>query len=63
MVGVPNVDGMRLAAAVRVLRHLGFAVQVNKVGPFDVVFGYSPQGQAPKGSTITLDTGLPRFPG
>jgi serine/threonine-protein kinase len=63
MVTIPNVDGMRVAEAAHVLRNLGFAVQVAQVGPFDVVFNYSPQGQAPKGSTVTLDTGLPRFPG
>jgi hypothetical protein len=25
------------------------------------VFDYNPKGQAPKGSTITLTTGLPHF--
>jgi serine/threonine-protein kinase len=63
IVGIPNVDGMRIPKAVSVLRGLGFVVQINQVGPFNVVFNYSPQGQAPKGSTITLTTGLPQFGG
>ena len=63
MVNIPNVDGQRITKAVHILRGLGFAVQIDQVGPFDVVFDYNPTGQAPKGSTITLDTGLPRFGG
>jgi serine/threonine-protein kinase len=63
MVGIPNVDGQRVPKAVSILRRLGFVVQINQVGPFNVVFNYSPTGQAPKGSTITLYTGLPRFGG
>jgi len=38
-------------------------VQINQVGPFNVVFDYNPKDQAPKGSTITLTTGLPHFGG
>ena len=49
--------------AVSILRRLGFVVQINQVGPFNVVFDYNPKGQAPKGSTITLTTGLPHFGG
>jgi beta-lactam-binding protein with PASTA domain len=63
MVDVPNVDGQRIPKAVSVLRRLGFVVQINPVGPFNVVFDYNPKGQAPKGSTITLTTGLPHFGG
>jgi hypothetical protein len=48
---------------VSILRHAGFVVQINQVGPFNVVFNESPMGQAPKGSTITLTTGLPHFGG
>jgi beta-lactam-binding protein with PASTA domain len=63
MVTIPNVDGQRITKAVRILRGLGFAVQIDQVGPFNVVFDYNPKDQAPKGSTITLVTGLPHFGG
>jgi len=59
MVNIPNVAGLRVPKAVAVLRNAGFVVQINQVGPFNVVFDYNPKGQAPKGSTITLTTGLP----
>ncbi len=58
MVAVPNVDGMRADKAVHLLTRLGFQVSVNRVGPLDNVFNYSPNNQAPKGSTITLWVGL-----
>ena len=61
MVGIPNVDGQRVPKAVSILRRLGFVVQIDQVGPFNVVFNYSPTDQAPKGSTITLYTGLPHI--
>jgi serine/threonine-protein kinase len=61
MVNIPNVNGLRVPKAVDILRSAGFVVQINQVGPFNAVFNYSPQGQAPKGSTITLTTGLPHF--
>jgi len=63
MVGIPNVDGQRVARAVSILRRLGFVVQINEVGPFNMVFDYNPKDQAPKGSTITLTTGFPHFGG
>jgi len=63
MVSIPNLDGQRVPKATSILRRLGFVVQINQVGPFNVVFDYNPQGQAPKGSTITLTTGLPHFGG
>jgi serine/threonine-protein kinase len=63
MVGIPNIDGQRVPKAVSILRKLGFVVQINQVGPFNVVFDYNPKDQAPKGSTITLTTGLPHFGG
>jgi serine/threonine-protein kinase len=63
MIGIPNVDGQRVPKAVSILRRLGFVVQINQVGPFNVVFDYNPKDQAPKGSTITLTTGLPHFGG
>jgi serine/threonine-protein kinase len=61
MVNIPNVDGLRVPKAVDILRSAGFVVQIDQVGPFNVVFDYNPKGQAPKGSTITLATGLPHF--
>jgi hypothetical protein len=30
---------------------------VNSYGPFDKVFDFTPAGQVPRGSTITLDVG------
>jgi eukaryotic-like serine/threonine-protein kinase len=61
MVAIPDVNGMRVEKAVRTLHQLGFQVAVDAVGPFPVVDNYSPQGQAPKGSTITLQVGLPHL--
>jgi serine/threonine-protein kinase len=57
-VSVPNVDGMSLNGATQALQQLGFQVTVNQVGPLQKVFNYSPNGQAPQGSTITLWVGL-----
>ena len=58
MVAVPNVDGQSVEQATHILEQLGFSVNVNQVGPVDNVFNYSPNNQAPKGSTITLWVGL-----
>jgi eukaryotic-like serine/threonine-protein kinase len=58
MVPVPNVDGMSVDQATQTLQKLGFSVNVNQVGPVDNVFNYSPNNQAPKGSTITIWVGL-----
>ena len=57
-VAIPNVDGMSVDHATRTLEKAGFSVQVNQVGPLDNVFNYSPNTQAPKGSTITIWVGL-----
>jgi beta-lactam-binding protein with PASTA domain len=57
-VHIPNVDGMQVDQATRLLESLGFSVNVNQIGPAQTVFNYSPNGQAPKGSTITLWVGL-----
>jgi eukaryotic-like serine/threonine-protein kinase len=61
MVTIPDVNGMKVDQAVSTLEKLGFQVTVDRVGPFDSVFNYSPTGQAPKGSTITLQVGFPHF--
>jgi len=55
-VAVPDVQGLSVRAATRVLEQAGFLVTVNS-GFFggDTVVSYSPTGQAPQGSTITLN--------
>jgi serine/threonine-protein kinase len=59
-VTVPNVDGEGVLRAYRQLRALGFQVTTQRAGPFGKnVFDYTPNGQAAKGSTITLYYGLP----
>jgi serine/threonine-protein kinase len=59
MVAIPNVDGMKVDQAVRVLERLGFNVSVNGgFGFFKTVVDYNPKDQAPKGSTITLQLGF-----
>ena len=57
-VAIPNVDGMPVQRAQRVLQRLGFQVNVVQTGPLQTVFNYTPNGQAPQGSTITLFAGL-----
>ena len=57
-VAIPNVDGMGIGEARQKLMKLGFDVTVNRFGPFNKVFAYSPHDQAPKGSTITIDAGF-----
>jgi serine/threonine-protein kinase len=59
MVAIPNIDGMQVNHAVRTLEKLGFHVNVIQAGPLHVVFNYTPSGQAPQGTTITLFAGLP----
>ncbi len=61
MAGVPNVDGQQVSQAEQALTQAGFQVKVVQVGPLDNVFNYSPSGQAPQGSTITLYVGLPHL--
>jgi beta-lactam-binding protein with PASTA domain/predicted Ser/Thr protein kinase len=61
-VAVPNVDGMSVLQAYAKLKGLGFQVTSTQSGPFGrTVFNYSPTGQAPKGSTITIYYGLPNL--
>ena len=57
-IAIPNVDGKSVGQARQALAKLGFTVNVSRFGPFNKVFQYSPNGQAPKGSTITLYTGF-----
>jgi eukaryotic-like serine/threonine-protein kinase len=58
MVPVPVTTGMSVEQATALLQQAGFQVQVNKYGPFDKVFDFTPTGQAPRGSTITLYAGF-----
>jgi eukaryotic-like serine/threonine-protein kinase len=59
-VNVPDTVGMPVQQATQILQAAGFQVQVNSFGGSGgTVFGYSPTGQAPPGSTITLEV----FPG
>jgi eukaryotic-like serine/threonine-protein kinase len=57
-VAIPDVDGMTAAQARLALRQAGFTVAVDRFGPFDKVFTYNPNGQALKGSTITIYVGF-----
>ena len=57
VVGVPDVNGASVEQATQILQAAGFQVQVNRYGPFDKVFDYSPTTQAPRGSTIVLAVG------
>jgi len=58
LVSVPDPIGMSVADATRVLENAGFQVKVNRFGFFtNKVFDFSPVGEAPRGSTITLDVG------
>jgi serine/threonine-protein kinase len=56
-VPIPNVGGMSAGDASNALQAAGFQVSVNQ-GIGDKVTSYSPTGQAPKGSTITINVGL-----
>jgi len=58
LVSVPDPIGMTVQAATQLLQSAGFQVKVNKFGFFNKVFDFSPVGQAPRGSTITLDVGF-----
>ncbi len=58
MVAIPNVQGMNENQAQQELTNAGFNVTVNQVTPGHKVINYSPTGQAPKGTTITLNVGF-----
>jgi eukaryotic-like serine/threonine-protein kinase len=61
-VSIPDVTGMSVQAATSELQQAGFQVTVNR-GLFggNTVTSYSPTGQAPKGTMITLVVGF-NFP-
>jgi len=58
LVAVPSPIGMSVQDATQLLQNAGFQVKVNRFGFFNKVFAFSPVGQAPRGSTITLDVGF-----
>ena len=65
MVPIPDVQGQSCQDAQQTLQQAGFQVQVQQ-GLFGNLFGdkvqdMSPQGQAPSGSTITLQCGRGHF--
>ena len=58
IVNVPYVIGDSVAQATQALQAAGLQVQVNRYGPFDKVFDYSPSTPtAPRNSVIVLDVG------
>jgi serine/threonine-protein kinase len=62
-VAIPDVSGMSVDQATQVLQQAGFQVAVNQ-GLFggNTVQSTSPSGQAPQGSTVTLNLGGFNFP-
>jgi serine/threonine-protein kinase len=58
IVNVPDVIGLSVEQATQQLQAAGFHVVVNRFSPIDRVFDFSPVGQAPRGSTVTIDAGL-----
>jgi eukaryotic-like serine/threonine-protein kinase len=56
-VNVPNVDGENSQQATQELQAAGFTVNVNWDGPMDNVYNYTPNGQQPRGTTITIYVG------
>ena len=58
LVPVPDVRGLSVAQAVMTLQKAGFQVAVSHSGPGDTVGSYSPTGNQPKGTLITVNTGI-----
>ncbi|HEY2507990.1 MAG TPA: Stk1 family PASTA domain-containing Ser/Thr kinase [Streptosporangiaceae bacterium] len=58
MVNVPDVQGENEQQAISDLKQAGFNVTVNDSGLGSDVTSYSPTGQAPQGSTITINVGI-----
>ena len=55
-VNIPDTVGMSVQHATQVLQAAGFLVQTQTYGlSGNRVWGYSPVGQAPRGSTIILE--------
>jgi beta-lactam-binding protein with PASTA domain len=58
MVSIPNVEGLPRQQAVQELTQAGFQVTVDSSGLGNRVTSYSPTGQAPQGSMITINIGF-----
>jgi len=57
-VNVPDVQGLNVNQAEQELTSAGFSVTENQLTPGHKVISYSPTGQAPKGSNITINVGF-----
>jgi len=57
-VSIPDVDGLSVHAATMELEQAGFQVTVDKGVFGNTVMSYTPTGQAPKGTMITIVTGF-----
>jgi serine/threonine-protein kinase len=57
-VNVPDVTGLEVNQAEQALTSAGFSVTENQLTPGHKVISYSPTGQAPKGSNITINIGF-----
>jgi serine/threonine-protein kinase len=57
-VPVPDVRGMPVAQAIQVMHQAGFRITINHAGPGGTVGSYSPSGDQPKGTVITLTIGV-----
>ena len=55
---VPDVTGMPVSQAIAILHQAGFRIAVNHAGPGGTVGSYSPSGDQPKGTVITLTIGV-----
>ena len=55
---VPDVQGMPVSQAILTLQRLGFRIAVSHSGPGGTVGSYSPTGNQPKGTLITLTIGI-----
>jgi eukaryotic-like serine/threonine-protein kinase len=58
MASIPNVVGLNANQAAAELTAAGFNVTIDTIGLGHKVVAYNPTGQAPKGSTITLNVGF-----
>ena len=55
---VPDVRGMPVSQAIQTLQGAGFRIAINHSGPGGTVGSYSPTGNQPKGTVITLTIGI-----
>jgi serine/threonine-protein kinase len=58
LVPVPDVTGLQVRDAINMLHQAGFHVAVSQSGPGGTVGSYSPSGDQPKGTVITLTIGV-----